>query len=246
MSRLAGYGYAAGDERIWVRVDVDGKTSIVVTGPDNDVRQTAEGEMNARDAQRLVMDADSIMRTVQPRPDGELSVAVEVNGQEQWVNISEYDLPFSGLQFTLAMKNTGQGLLRTDVYDSSRARGGPQQSEMTPLKFLGWTGAFFLSYIFASILATVGRVLGASIGIWGYAIMNTVGMVMTTGAFYTVGRKFGEEYRGRAIIWLPAILGTLPFGLLYYVALKGPFGVWAIIGMAVMPLFARWGEKTAY
>lgn len=246
MSAAVLFSYPDGSRRVSVYLEPEGRVVVRVLDPQTgEVRETFEDTIDPRDTQRLITELFDVLPKITPRGDGDLWISLYQDDDRWDYAVTELDLPSRGLDVNRVMRMIADDTMRGFVHRSQRQRGGPRDIRMTPLGFVKWTFYFMIGFFIAVIVGSLGKILASFVGPLAYAASVTFSLFLMEGSFWSVGQKFGEEYRGRFPVWLPAGLAAAGCFAIYWQFL-GAFSLFSIFWFLIAPAFAVAGDSFSH
>lgn len=245
MSQFVMFSYPEGSQRVWVRLELSGRAEVAVTNEDGGVAGRFKEDIDTRDARRLITDLFSVSVTLCDRAEGEIFIDIgDDNGQREY-RVSIYDLPGRGLEVNRIMRLIANDLRAGYEQRGPRRMGGPRRKRLSPIAFVGWAAAFAFGYIASVVVGQLMIFAGIFGGAYTAAIAYTLSLFLMTGSFYSIGLKFGENYRGAFPAWAVAVAGLLPL-VAGYIHVFGAAGWLMITLFLTMPVAAWKGEQMGF
>lgn len=240
MSHHATFTYPAGAERYEVRLEIGGRVDLTVYGAHGKVVERHTSDIDTRDSHRLVTDLFSIAAALPPDSFGDRELAVSDGVTTSAFAFSEYNLPARGLEVARIIHTIATDVRASYAPRSARSAGGPGARKASPADHLKWGVYFALIYLAARATNIGIALVGALSGPLGFAISAALCYLLPLLAFYRLGERFGEEYRGESEVLIPCILGTGTVFVVMFVL--DPLTIFGAIGAILLPVFAKRGQ----
>ena len=244
MSHFASFSYVENNQRVSTRISLDGHTQVVVFDREGAVVSRGSDHIDSRDAHRIITDLFSVAGQLSSNPQGNIFIEVGDGAQSRAIAVTGYDLPTRGHEVAAIVRTIAKDILAGYEHRNPRRQGGPVARHAGALGLLKYGAAFFGAFFVAQIVKAVLLVAGGLTGPLSFSIAVTVGWVLPFAAFYGIGERFGQEYRGNSQVLIAAVPATIAVVWAAYAI--GWVGFFALMGVIALPIAAKMGEQAGY